>query len=108
MISIKGLDKADVLVALYNSAKPSGIGKLISRIAVPFTYDRARVLVQGDAQFDYLGGRSLKVDLRGDTFDERLYDRDNGDGAARRALQPLGFSDVGVTPDDDRYRLTAR
>lgn len=36
--------------------------------------------------FDYLQGRVMKVDLAGDELDPRLYDRDNGEGAARRAI----------------------
>ena len=36
--------------------------------------------------FDYLYGRVLKVDLSGDEFDERLYERDNGRDSAARAI----------------------
>ena len=37
--------------------------------------------------FDYLYGRVLKVDLKGDDgFEEWLYDRDNGEGAAQQSL----------------------
>ena len=39
--------------------------------------------------FDYLYGRIMKVDLSRDYFDPRLYDRDNGPGAAERAIQRL-------------------
>lgn len=31
----------------------------------------------------------MKVDLGQDTFDSRLYDRDNGDGAAQQAIDNL-------------------
>lgn len=37
--------------------------------------------------FDYLKGRVMKVEIHGDTLDPRLYDRDNGEGAAERALR---------------------
>ena len=37
--------------------------------------------------FDYLYGRVMKVDLSKDTFDPFLYDRDNGQGAAERAIK---------------------
>lgn len=40
--------------------------------------------------FDYLKGRVMKVNLSGDEFDEWGYDRDNGSGAAHRALQRAG------------------
>ena len=31
----------------------------------------------------------LKIDLRIDELDERLYDRDNGEGAAARVIEEL-------------------
>ena len=39
--------------------------------------------------FDYLFGRVIKVDLSGNWFDERLYDRDNGIGAAQAAVNSV-------------------
>lgn len=39
--------------------------------------------------FDYLNGKVMKVDLGQDEFDPRLYDRDNGEGAAQRAIDNL-------------------
>jgi hypothetical protein len=38
---------------------------------------------------DYFQGRVIKTDLRGDAIDPRLYDRDNGAGAAERAVATL-------------------
>ena len=56
------------------------------------TREEARQLLtdaQPDLYFDYVHGRVLKVDLNGEAFSPRLYDRDNGPGAARQALAPL-------------------
>lgn len=39
--------------------------------------------------FDYLKGRVMKVNLSGDTLNEWGYDRDNGTGAAERAIASL-------------------
>ena len=36
--------------------------------------------------FDYIQGRVLKIEFDGDNIDPRLYDRDNGHGAALRAV----------------------
>ena len=44
------------------------------------------LLDNGDGCFDYLKGRVMKIDLSSGELDPRLYDRDNGDGAAARAL----------------------
>ena len=39
--------------------------------------------------FDYVKGRVMKVDLSGDEFSPRLYDRDNGQGAAEGVINAL-------------------
>ena len=49
------------------------------------------LLDDGGAYFDYLKGRVMKVDLSGDELCVRLYDRDNGQGAAERALHVAGL-----------------
>jgi len=90
MISLKGCDRSAVLAALYNRARPLGLG-LIHYTPEPMTVDEARRLLDnpGPHYFDYVKGRVLKVDLSGDTLDPSLYDRDNGPGAAREALAHL-------------------
>jgi hypothetical protein len=101
MIDISKLDKAEVLAALYNRSKAQGMG-WINFDPAPMTATQARALLDdrerlavtlggtlGTYRFDYIQGRVMKVDLGGDELDERLYDRDNGAGAAARALEPL-------------------
>lgn len=90
VINIKGLDKADVLLALFNASKPQGFGELIALIKA-FDIDSARRLIQNHPSlcFDYVVGRPIKVDLSGDELDVWLYDRDNGEGCAAMALSPL-------------------
>jgi hypothetical protein len=87
LIDISGLDKAKVLAALHRASKQQGMGFLDPRGAL--TEEEARELLAEDTYFDYLHGRVLKVDLSGDGFDPWLYDRDNGEGAAERAIAPL-------------------
>lgn len=86
MINIKGLDKARVLVALYNRSKGQGMGFLDPMVNKDLTVEEAKVLLEGQTYFDYLRGRVMKIDLKGDDLDPRLYDRDLGDGAAERAI----------------------
>jgi hypothetical protein len=94
MISIAGLDKAKVLAVLYNCAKSQGLGRL-HYTPQNMTEDEARVLLeeQNDdgqgAYFDYLKGRVMKVHICGDELDPRLYDRDNGEGAAAAAISSI-------------------
>ena len=40
----------------------------------------------GDTYFDYLNGRVMKIDVASEPLDTRLYNRDNGFGAAEAAL----------------------
>ena len=53
------------------------------------TVEHCEELLRETTYFDYLYGKVLKVDLSSDEFDERLYDRDCGIGAARRAINSL-------------------
>jgi hypothetical protein len=89
-IDISKLDKADVLAALYNRAMPQGMGMLHFDPA-PMTREQAQALLdtRGTRYFDYLQGRVMKVSLEGDELDARLYDRDNGEGAAAEAISAL-------------------
>ena len=85
MINISRADKAEVLAALYNNSRPQGMG-FLHFTPEPMTAEQARELLQETTSFDYLQGRVMKVDLSGDEFEPRPYDRDNGPGAAAAAL----------------------
>lgn len=89
MINIKGLDKAEVLKSLYDRSHVQGMGWLHAVPDGVVTVEHCAELLAHETYFDYLYGRVLKVDLSGDEFDERLYDRDCGIGAARRAINSL-------------------
>ena len=91
MINIKGLSKAKVLAALYNHSKPQGMGFLIYD-PEPMTEEGAQNVIDVLEKegyrlyFDYIKGRVMKVDITRDKLDPRLYDRDNGLGAADLAI----------------------
>ena len=89
MVNIKGLDKARVLKALYEHSHAQGLGAFQAvHMGVP-TLEYFTGLLEQGTYFDYVGGRELTVDLSGDEFDERLYDRDCGEGAAQRAVDSV-------------------
>lgn len=89
VIDIKGLDKAEVLLALYNGSHCQGLG-FLQALDTYTLEDAKRDLKESiDGYFDYLHGRVLKVDLSGDSFDSWLYDRDCGEGAAERVINEL-------------------
>lgn len=88
MIDIKGLDKAKVLQALYDAAKVQGMGYL-QYVPGPLSYTEAQEALSRSTYFDYFKGRVMKVDLSGDSFNPRLYDRDNGQGMAKAAVNSI-------------------
>lgn len=105
MIDIAGLDKAEVLCALYNASRQQGMGFLHPDGAKSMNVEQAREVIlkgddhaemmkaiganRGELYFDYLHGRVMKVDIAGDELDGRLFDRDNGEGAAARTVAAL-------------------
>lgn len=101
-IDISKLDKAEVLAALFNASKQQGMGFLDKSGASAMSIEDAREFTSngGCQYYDYLRGRVMKIDLSKDQLQTGLYDRDNGEGAAARALAPLlaAVSEVGTTP----------
>ncbi len=89
-MNIDGLNKALVLAALYNGAKPQGMG-FMQYDPKPMTEEEAQILLdKGNRYFDYLKGRVMKINLeRSDEVDTRLYNRDNGMGAAEMVVDAL-------------------
>ena len=90
MIDISGLDKAAVLAALYNNSRPQGMG-LLHFDPTPMSVEAAREILDIDRPpyFDYLHGRVMKVDLDSDELDPWGYDRDLGEGAAKKVIDSL-------------------
>lgn len=94
-INIAGKSKSAVLRALFNHSRQQGLGFLNREGAADMTEEDASRIVSElvssgqRLSVDYLRGRVLKVDLTDDTFDPCLYDRDNGSGAAARAIEEI-------------------
>lgn len=88
-MNIKGLDKAEVLAALFNASRQQGLGFLDTRGSSGMSTEDAREILTKTQHFDYLRGRVMKISLDEDEVQTRLYDRDNGDGAAERAIAHL-------------------
>lgn len=88
-MNIEGLDKAEVLAALFNASRQQGMGFLDDRGQSDMTADQAREILKITDYFDYLYGRVMKIGLDRNEVETRLYDRDNGHGAAERAIAHL-------------------
>ena len=90
-IDISHLSAPEVLQALYNAARQQGLGAFNPRGSPnqDMTLDQAREFIEQHGlaeRFDYVNGRVMKVELDGTSFDPTLFDRDNGEGAAERAI----------------------
>lgn len=88
MIDTTGIPRYLVLKALYDNARPQGLG-FLHYTPEPMTETEAEQLLTLDTYFDYVHGRVLKVSLKHPYFDEQLYDRDNGAGAAQKVIDAL-------------------
>lgn len=102
-IDISQMDKAAVLAALYNRARPLGMGMLQFKPGDMSVEQARTIMTDGDSSdypsanepqttyFDYLHGRVMKINLAGDVLRTGCYDRDNGEGAAEQALRDAGL-----------------
>ena len=89
-INIKGLSKAEILVAMYNSSKPLGAGFLDPDYNSILTLEKAEMLYhQSHGRFDYVQGRLIKVNLLSDHVNPCAYDRDNGEGALAACVEAV-------------------
>lgn len=100
MINIKGLNKAEVLACLFNNSKIQGFNAQMVQFGLmqppkDMTIEEAQKELYAKSgqryiYFDYLNGKVMKIDLTSDDeFEESSYDRDNGEGAAQKAINSL-------------------
>jgi hypothetical protein len=91
-IDISKLDPAEMIAALYNGTRnPLPLPhRLMTKAEAQAEIDRLMAGEQGNRlYFDYLWERPMKIHFGKEILDTRLYDRDNGPGAAAAALAPL-------------------
>ena len=86
-VSNKGLDKAEVLLALWKGSHAQGLSFLGIIDAGVLDIEKAKA--HGRLYFDYLNGHVIKCDITDDEFDPRLYDRDCGEGRAEEVIKAL-------------------
>jgi len=94
MISITGLNKASVLKVLFNASKVQGVNAQLGLKPEDLSISDAQEILDNRDKtriyFDYLNGKVMKIDLTSnDEFNPWLYDRDNGEGAAQKAVNTL-------------------
>jgi hypothetical protein len=87
-INLQGITRSQAFAALFNYAKPKGLGELTyNRHHRMDAFEAAKILEKG-TDIDYLEGRIIKVNFSKsiDSIDVDLYNRDNGKDAAQRAI----------------------
>jgi len=119
IVDISGLDKADVLLVLYDNAHFSGLSfatqplrRIFASMSQPGYREQAQSLIAaGTTNFNEVnlgaGFRPLKVNLAGNDFDSFAYDRDHGfDGYAAILVQALRTQSTKhqKKEDDEDYR----
>jgi len=90
-VSITGLSLALVFAALYNAARPQGMGFLHYN-PTPATEAEGEKYLEKHKYADYVLGRVMKVDFENaesDGIETWGYDRDNGEGAVKRVIDSL-------------------
>lgn len=86
-INIKGVDKAEILVALVTAARPGSLHRGYG--SAPIEREEAKRVLKEDEHPKWVNGRAIFVDLSGDEIDTAIYDQHNGRLCAGEALAPL-------------------
>lgn len=87
-VSFENLEKAKVLAALYNGAKPSSTD-IASYDPNPMSVSEAKQLTFNRNNFDYIKGRILLIIFVGNTFNSKLYNKHNGVDSAEKIIESL-------------------
>lgn len=92
MINIEGLDKPELLMALYDHAwqmakADHGFGLYLTGAITPAWF--AENMKKGITFFNVVYGKPLYVDISGNEMDERIYDEKNEPGLAARVISGL-------------------
>jgi hypothetical protein len=87
-VSILNLNKAMVLMALYNASQMQG-NSFLGGSGSKMSLEQAESHLKERTYFDYLNGKVMKVGFEGDVINLWLYDRDNGLGAGLKAIKSV-------------------
>ena len=90
MCNVKGLNKIEVLQALFADAKPK-IGVEYDKNYQLTEHDTAAIVhsKMNPCSVDYLHGRCMHIEFMGDYINTKFYNYVNGVDAAERAIQML-------------------
>lgn len=91
MVDVTGIDRDELLEALWREAKTAGFFDVFPVPPPAWDLHRAKAELKGKTFVDYCLGRSIKTDVytKENLIDGWLYDRDNGQGAFARVVKKL-------------------
>jgi hypothetical protein len=100
-VRLNNVTREAALAALFNRAKPQGLGKLQYDNAHVMTEEEARIVLMNGDYVDYLEGRVIKVDFKNpEEIDTTLYDRDNGKDAGEGAVFFARYRHIAIDGDN--------
>ena len=86
VVSIVGIDHAELLAALYNAAEPLRMG-ILQYKPEPMTVAEAAALLESHTYFDYIYAQWLRFEaIDGNRWDWQLFDPSTGEPAVNGAL----------------------
>jgi len=89
IIDITGLNKLQVLQALWNHSKPASFFQHMPASIIPkFSVLEAQDLILY-GYVDYCCGRLIKTNFKTDMLDPTMYDREYGSGAMQKVIDGL-------------------
>ena len=89
MVSFGNKNKAVVLKALWENSKAQGMSFLALPELGQITVEQCSARLAESAYVDYFAGKVIKIDFSGGDFNPWGYDRDNGQGAAQKAVDSV-------------------
>jgi len=87
IVNIEGIDKVELLKALWENSKPSLYFEVSNINSPNFDYDKAKEAVL--EKINYFMGRCIKCDLSKNEVYPYLYDRDYGKGKFQEIVNSL-------------------
>lgn len=92
-VNISGLNKIDLLKALWENSKPAAYFEHMVKTPPEFNVKEAAQALDQNLnshfEVDYLSGRLIKCDFRNDEVSPKSYDKQFGSGSFKRVVDKL-------------------
>lgn len=92
LVDIRGVDKVELLRALWMSKTPAAY-LVLNGMEIP-EFDNSKADIAVKAHIDYFCGRCIKADISGDFVDAHMYDKS---GEATKFVEIVNLVRIGIT-----------